>query len=386
MENFLKKESTLGEYATLSKEAIRVREEEDVDFRPPFYRDIDRIIHALSYTRYLNKTQVFSFSKNDHLSKRIVHVQLVSKIARTIGRALNLNEDLIEAMALGHDIGHTPIGHTGEAILNEISKRELGEIFAHNVQGVRVYMDLEKNQTGLNLTVQVLDGILCHNGEMLSNIYQPVPKTRESFLEEYKKCYTSEKTLREVKPMTLEGCVVRISDIIGYIGRDIEDAIEVGVIQRSDIPQNIQKVLGTTNKEIVNTIIVDIIENSLGKPYIKMSKEVYQALVDLKKFNYQNIYYKANSQEQVAYYRKSMEALYRQCLKDIEEKNLRSDIYQVYLSKAEVAYRKKTNPKRIVIDYISGMTDEFFLQSILALDSEKQDGLKNTSTLKEKVI
>lgn len=386
MENFLKKESTLGEYATLSKEAIRVREEEDVDFRPPFYRDIDRIIHALSYTRYLNKTQVFSFSKNDHLSKRIVHVQLVSKIARTIGRALNLNEDLIEAMALGHDIGHTPIGHTGEAILNEISKRELGEIFAHNVQGVRVYMDLEKNQTGLNLTIQVLDGILCHNGEMLSNIYQPVPKTRESFLEEYKKCYTSEKTLREVKPMTLEGCVVRISDIIGYIGRDIEDAIEVGVIQRSDIPQNIQKVLGTTNKEIVNTIIVDIIENSLGKPYIKMSKEVYQALVDLKKFNYQNIYYKANSQEQVAYYRKSMEALYRQCLKDIEEKNLKSDIYQVYLSKAEVAYRKKTNPKRIVIDYISGMTDEFFLQSILALDSEKQDGLKNTSTLKEKVI
>ncbi len=372
MENFLKKETTLGEYACLSKEAIRFQEEEDEDFRPPFYRDIDRIIHAHSYTRYLNKTQVFSFSKNDHLSKRIVHVQLVSKIARTIGRALNLNEDLIEAMALGHDIGHTPIGHTGEAILNEISKRELGEIFAHNVQGVRVYMDLEKNQKGLNLTMQVLDGILCHNGEMLSNRYEPMPKTKESFLEEYQNCYQKEEVLRSVRPMTLEGCVVRISDVIGYIGRDIEDAIEVGVIQRKDIPQNIQKVLGTTNREIVNTIIVDIIENSLGKPYIEMSQEVYRALVDLKKFNYQNIYHKANSKEQIAFYKKSMNALYEKCLKDLEEEREDSAIYQIYLKKADPTYLKKTNPKRIVLDYISGMTDEFFLQSILEFQHEKE--------------
>ena len=372
MENFLKKETTLGEYACLSKEANRFQEEEDEDFRPPFYRDIDRIIHAHSYTRYLNKTQVFSFSKNDHLSKRIVHVQLVSKIARTIGRALNLNEDLIEAMALGHDIGHTPIGHTGEAILNEISKRELGEIFAHNVQGVRVYMDLEKNQKGLNLTMQVLDGILCHNGEMLSNRYEPMPKTKESFLEEYQNCYQKEEVLRSVRPMTLEGCVVRISDVIGYIGRDIEDAIEVGVIQRKDIPQNIQKVLGTTNREIVNTIIVDIIENSLGKPYIEMSQEVYRALVDLKKFNYQNIYHKANSKEQIAFYKKSMNALYEKCLKDLEEEREDSAIYQIYLKKADPTYLKKTNPKRIVLDYISGMTDEFFLQSILEFQHEKE--------------
>lgn len=291
--NFLNKEHGLSPYACLSGQAIRFEDENDEkEIRPSFYHDTDRIIHAFSYTRYLNKTQVFSFSKNDHLSKRIIHVQLVSKIARTIGRALNLNEDLIEAIALGHDIGHTPLGHTGEAILNEISKRELNEIFMHNVHGVRVYMNLEKSQFGLNLSIQVLDGILCHNGEILENIYEPMKKTKESFLEEYKACYKDYDVLKKLRPMTLEGCVVRISDMIGYIGRDIEDAIEIGMITRDDIPNNIKKILGVTNASIVNTLIRDIIENSLDKPYISMSKEVYQALFDLKEFNYTNIYRK----------------------------------------------------------------------------------------------
>lgn len=367
-DNFLKKEALLNEHACLSKDAFRLKEETSLDeIRPAFYHDTDRIIHALSYTRYLNKTQVFSFSKNDHLSKRIVHVQLVSKIARTIGRALNLNEDLIEAIALGHDIGHTPIGHIGEAILDEISRRELGEIFAHNVQGVRVYMNLEKNQTGNNLTVQVLDGILCHNGEMLSNIYSPQQKDENRFLEEYHNCYTNEAILRQVRPMTLEGCVVRISDIIGYIGRDIEDAIEVGIITRDDIPENIRQILGTDNKTIVNTIIRDVIKNSINKPYIKLSNEVYQALVDLKDFNYQNIYKKANTKEQIEFYKHSMNKLYSKCLKDLEEENKESDIYQIYLKNSNPEYLKSTNNKRIVIDYISGMTDEFFLNSIKEL-------------------
>ena len=173
-------------YATKNEDAIRFQEESfsDTEIRPQFYHDIDRIIYSLSYTRYSDKTQVFSFASNDHISKRMIHVQLVSKIARTIARALNLNEDLTEAIALGHDIGHTPIGHTGEHILNEISMRELGEVFAHNVQGVRVYMDLERNGKGNNLTLQVLDGILCHNGEFVSSKYEPVAKTKESFLKE----------------------------------------------------------------------------------------------------------------------------------------------------------------------------------------------------------
>ncbi len=363
--NFLKKESLLSEYACLSEQAIRMKEEDDSEeIRPPFYHDTDRIIHARSYTRYLNKTQVFSFSKNDHLSKRIVHVQLVSKIARTIGRSLNLNEDLIEAIALGHDIGHTPIGHVGEAILDRISRRELGEIFAHNVQGVRVYKDIENNQLGCNLTIQVLDGILCHNGELLSNVYHPESKTKESFLEEYENCYQNEKTLKQVRPMTLEGCVVRISDIIGYIGRDIEDAIEIGVIQREDIPEKIRKVLGTENRNIVNTLIHDIIENSLGKPYIKMSSQVFEALFELKEFNYKNIYKKANTKEQLAFYEEKMNLLYQQCLQDIKTNNQESDIYKLYLKDASHEYLEHTDPKRIAIDYISGMTDEFFLESI----------------------
>ncbi|MBE6147609.1 MAG: HD domain-containing protein [Firmicutes bacterium] len=369
--NFLNKEKNLSPYACLSEYAIRIYPDNDeTDIRPAFYHDIDRIIHAMSYTRYLNKTQVFSFQTNDHISKRIVHVQLVSKIARTIGRALNLNEDLIEAIALGHDIGHTPIGHVGESILNELSLRETGMMFNHNIQSVRTYMNLENNQKGMNLTIQVLDGIMCHNGEMVTNIYRPLEKTKEAFIEEYENCYIDKKRVKELCPMTLEGCVVRISDIIGYIGRDIEDAIHLGVLKRKEIPESIKQVLGTTNKEIVNTIIMDIIKNSLDKPYIKMSQEVYQAIVDLKDFNYKNIYNKANSPEQIEFYRQGMNDIYYHFLNDLEKENKESDIYKVYLNYADSKYLEESN-KRIVIDFIAGMTDEYFLNCIHKLEKEK---------------
>lgn len=364
-ENFLLKEQNLSIYATKSKEGIRLKKEIRLDeFRPEFYHDIDRIIHSLSYTRYLDKTQVFSFNANDHVSKRIVHVQLVSKIARTIGRALNLNEDLIEAIALGHDIGHTPIGHVGEAILNEISLRETGTMFNHNIQSVRNYLVLEKDGLGNNLTIQTLDGIMCHNGEMVSNIYEPYPKTKEAFLEEYQACYTDKNVLKKIRPMTLEGCVVRISDIIGYLGRDIEDAVNIGVLKREEVPTNIKKVLGTTNKEIVNTIILDIVANSLGKPYIKLSDSVFKAIFDLKKFNYEHIYSKANSKEKIDFYRQGMNLLFQKYLDDLHNKNMDSDIYQIFLNQMDISYIENTDFKRIVIDYIAGMTDDYFLQAI----------------------
>lgn len=364
-DNFLLKEEFLIPYATKSSDAIRMKEENfENDIRPNFYHDIDRIIHSLSYTRYIDKTQVFSFHNNDHISKRIVHVQLVSKIARTIGRALNLNEDLIEAIALGHDIGHTPIGHTGEAILNEISLRETGTMFNHNIQSVRNYLVLEKNGLGNNLTIQTLDGIMCHNGEMVSSIYEPNPKTKEEFMKEYEMCYTDKQILRKIRPMTLEGCVVRISDVIGYIGRDIEDAINIGVLKREEVPINIREVLGTTNKEIVNTIILDIITNSIGKPYIKLSDSVYQAIFDLKKFNYEHIYNKANTKEQLDFYKNGMNLLFKKYVTDLEEKHMDSDIYQVFLNGMDDSYIENTDIKRIVIDYIAGMTDEFFVTAI----------------------
>ena len=361
--NFLVKENHLSPYAAKSTDAIRLEEIKE-DMRPNFFRDIDRIIHSLSYTRYADKTQVFSYRENDHISKRMIHVQLVSKVARTIGRALNLNEDLIEAIALGHDLGHTPLGHTGEYFLDEISQRELNETFAHNIQSVRHSMFVENCGKGLNLSIQVLDGIMCHNGEMLSSKYVPMEKDKEEFLKEYNNAYTDYESTKKCSPMTLEGCVVRISDIIGYIGRDIEDAITLGAIKREDIPKEISEVLGTTNKEIINTIILDVIKESMDKPYIKMSEDVYKALFALKKFNYENIYNKSMTKEEYEYYRQGMNILYSDYLKAVETKDETSQIYKMFLNYQSEKYNKETNDKRKVIDFIAGMTDDLFMAEL----------------------
>ena len=362
-ENFLRKEKDLSKYATKSSDAIRFKEDKE-DIRPPFFHDIDRIIHSLSYTRYLNKTQVYTLNSNDHVSKRITHVQLVSKIARTIGRALNLNEDLIEAIALGHDIGHTPLGHTGEAILNRLSLKELGEYFAHNIQGVRYYMEVAKDGVGLNLTLQTLDGIMTHNGEMLSPIYEPMKKDKSEFLREYNESYKDLNKSKTYRPMTLEGCVVRISDIIGYIGRDIEDAIMIDRFKRSDIPESIRDILGDNNRDIVNNIVLDIINESIDKPYIKMSDKVYKALFELKKFNNLNIYKYSMTKEELDYYEKNINKLYNIYLNDIKESNMNSSIYQTFLLHQSKEYLESTNIKRQVIDFISGMTDDFLIREI----------------------
>lgn len=362
--NFLAQEQTYSKYATKSSEAIRFTEINDNDIRTPFFRDVDRIIHAYSYTRYADKTQVYSYKNNDHISKRMTHVQLVSKVARTIGRGLGLNTDLIEAIALGHDIGHTPLGHTGEKILNEISLRELNEYFAHNIQSVRHYMYVENNGNGLNLTVQVLDGIMCHNGEILNNKYEPVKKTKEEFLEQYKSAYKDLKTSNKNHPMTIEGCVVRISDIVGYIGRDIEDSINLGLFNRNDLPKKITKVLGNDNKDIINTIVKDIIDNSYDKPYITMSEEVFTAIGELKKFNSENIYSKSLTKEEIEYYRQGMNKIYNRYLSDITDSNKESIIYKLFLNTQSAKYKEETPIKRQVIDFIAGMTDDLFHKEI----------------------
>ena len=362
--NFLSKEENLSEFATKSCDAIRLHHLEE-DLRPNFFRDIDRIIHSLSYTRYTDKTQVFSYKENDHISKRMIHVQLVSKVARTIGRALNLNEDLIEAIALGHDIGHTPLGHEGEYILDEISQRELGEKFAHNIQSVRHCMYVENKGEGLNLSIQVLDGIMCHNGEMLSNKYIPMKKDKEEFLKEFENSYKDYAATKKCSPMTLEGCVVRISDIIGYIGRDIEDAISLGKIKREEIPKEISDILGTTNKEIINTIILDIIKESIGKPYIGMSENIYNALFALKKFNSKNIYSKSMTLEEKEYYKTGMNILFNDYLNAIEKQDKTNIIYEYFLNHINDNYLKNTPKKRMVIDFIAGMTDDLFISELI---------------------
>lgn len=348
----------LGPLATKNKDAYRVKPEPE-DIRPPYFHDIDRIIYSLAYTRYINKTQVFSDTLNDNITRRSTHVQLVSKIARTIGRALRLNEDLIEAASLGHDIGHTPFGHAGEAILNRISLRVGEGYFNHNIQSVRKLEFLENKGSGLNLTVQVIDAIMCHNGELELYCYKPVSKTKEEVFQEYYRTYQDKDANTSLIPMTLEGCVVRISDIISYLGRDIEDAIRLNFLKRSELPKDIIQITGLTNKEIVNYFINDIIKNSINKDYIAMSPEAFRCLSNLKKFNYEHIYSKVNSSKTLDKWEEMFNKVFKSSLSDLKTHNETSHIYIYFYKYMNEDYKKNTSLERVVIDYIAGMTDRF---------------------------
>lgn len=360
----LRQENNLSKYGKKSTEGKRLHEEKDDDIRPIYFRDIDRVIHSLSYNRYLNKTQVYSFSHNDHVTMRITHVLMVSKIARTIGRSLLLNEDLIEAASLGHDLGHTPLGHTGEKILDKISLKYLKKHFYHNIQSVRTFMFIENKGYGLNLSIEVLDSIMCHNGEKLEEKYEYIKKTKEEFLREYNLSYLDKNISLNSKPMTLEGCVVRVSDVIAYVGRDIEDAITLNKLKRSDIPKEITDILGDNNRDIINNLILDIIKESFDKPYIKFSKRVYKALEKLIEFNYSHIYNYALSKEEIKRYEEKMEKLYKKALKDLERKDKTSKIYTDHLNILGKYYEENNSNEQIVIDYIAGMTDNYFLDLI----------------------
>ena len=222
-------------------------------------------------------------------------------------------------------------------------------------------MNLEHGGEGCNLTLQVLDAILCHNGEFVMGEYHPKKKTPQEFLAEYERTYQDKNAVKSLVPMTLEGCVVRISDIIAYLGRDIEDACMLGLFEKKDIPKEILEVLGYRNREIVNTIILDIIENSLGKPYIKLSEPVFKAIVALKKFNYQNIYDKSLSSEEKKEITTMFQVLFKHYLNDITLENKDSRIYTNFLNYKKDIYLKNTTPKRMVLDFIAGMTDDYFL-------------------------
>ena len=359
-ENMRKHNENLSKYACKDEDAIRFNEENDNDMRTPFFRDVDRIIYSLSYLRYMDKTQVFTTKQNDHIQKRMIHVQYVSKIARTIGRALNLNEDLIEAAALGHDLGHTPFGHVGERILNKISLENNEGYFFHNLHSVRTLMNIENFGNGNNISVQVLDAIMCHNGELVSNEYYPKLKTKEDFLNEYNDSIKSSEVAKYLRPMTLEGCVVRISDIIAYLGRDIEDGVRMNLISFDKIPKEIVNVLGKNNREIVNTITTDIINESLDKNYIKMSDNVFNAIKKLKDFNYENIYSKAYSTDELNKIENMFRTLFKSYLNDLKTNNRKSTIFTSYLNNMDEIYLQNSL-ERIVIDYLAGMTDDYFI-------------------------
>lgn len=360
-ENMLLREEFLSEYAYKSKDAILLKEDDDAqDIRPVFFRDIDRIIHSLGYTRYIDKTQVYSFTKNDHITHRVLHVQLVAKIARTIGRSLKLNEDLIEAISLGHDIGHSPFGHKGESYLNDICKREKIGYFYHNAQSVRELKDLEK----LNISLQTLDGILAHNGEILVNKYVYKEKKEEEFINELKNVFSIEGYSKTIIPMTLEACVVRLSDIIAYVGRDIEDSIKIGIVKREDLPKEITEILGDNNSKIVDALIKDIIKNSFEKPYLTFSKEVFEALMKLKEWNFKYIYASKEANKHQDIVKELFNELYNCYLKKVEEFNSGKNNFSESEKKLYDFVKDKdavTNIKRAVIDYMAGQTDQYFL-------------------------
>jgi dGTPase len=352
----------LSPYACFSREALRQNEEERVlaGHRQSFSLDGDRILHSKAYSRYIDKTQVFYLIKNDHITHRVLHVQLVSKIARTVGRLIKLNEDLIEAIALGHDIGHAPFGHDGEKFLSELSEKYgLGQ-FLHNLQSVRFLQKIERKGRGWNLTLQVLDGILCHNGELYSQALYPAKNKDFSGLAaeiEGKK----ENPTVDLLPMTLEGCVVRMADAMSYVGRDIEDAIRLKLITRGDIPEDCRKVLGDTNGTIVYTLVEDLVLNSLGKPFVSFSKQVGEALKKLKAFNHNRIYVSDRVKTQTHKIKLMFELLFEKYYDDLESGNEESDIYREFLDGMSWEYKNQNPPAEIVRDFIAGMTDDYFL-------------------------
>lgn len=355
----------LSIYATKNRDCIKVkqtiRNREEFDIRWPFEEDIDRILYCKSYQRYVDKTQALSFFNNAHISKRSIHVQWVSRIARQIGRGLALNQDLIEAAALGHDLGHAPYGHVGEKALDKILQIKGFGYFAHNANSVRNILFIERDGIGYNVSLQVLDAILCHNGEMLSKKYMPdYDKTIAQFWQEYEDCWHQKNTSLIIRPMTLEGCVVRVSDVISYIGKDIEDAIKVGIIKQSDLPKEVTDILGFDNKSMINRLIGDIVIHSYGKPYLRFSNEVFSALKTLLNFLSNRVHQHPVLVKENTKLVRMINQLYHVYYDELTDLNNHDCKIKAFVNKMAPAY-SKNDPALIVADYLSMMTDSYVL-------------------------
>lgn len=359
-----RRNDNLSAFGFNEENALRRDNERDkaTAIRTAFIRDTDKIIHCPYFNRYSDKTQVFSFYKNDDITHRILHVQLVSRIARTIGKALCLNLDLIEAIALGHDIGHTPFGHEGENFLDELLFSHTGRHFSHNIQSVRV---LDKIFP-YNITLQTLNGIAAHDGEMELSEYHPKPL--DSFAEfdmQIEACFADKKNVRKLVPATLEGCVMRISDIIAYLGKDRQDAERAHIILNAEFESG---AIGSYNAEIINNLIVNIVENSYKKPYIKMDEEHFAALKKAKADNYELIYKNDSVKSAMrGTVQPMMARVYERLLSDLVNANFDSPIFTHHISFVNKAHYKRdipyeeTEPNQLVTDYIASMTDDYFV-------------------------
>lgn len=331
--------------------------------RPAFSRDTEKIINVPAYNRYANKTQVFSHIENDDISRRGLHVQLVSRIARSIGSILGLNTDLIEAIALGHDVGHTPFGHAGERFLNDLYHTQTGRYFNHNVHSVRVLDKLYRR----NVSLQTLDGVFCHNGEFEQQVLRVGDTTTFSaFDNKVEQCYEDQSTIETLRPSTLEGCVVRVSDMIAYLGKDRQDAQDMGIIDSFDCFD--AEVIGTSNTKIIHNLTVDIVNNSYGKDRIIMSEAVFRDLKTAKRQNYERIYFNEGVRAGTGNIVESMFAdMYEKLLEDTKKKRADSPVFRHHVANlitksrtiSEEEYLKE-EPNQIVVDYLASMTDSYF--------------------------
>lgn len=356
-------ETRLSPHACLSRRALRRQEDPGAELghRQHFALDADRVLHSLAYTRYIDKTQVFSLLRDDRITHRVLHVQLVSKIGRTVGRHLGLNEDLIEAMSLAHDIGHPPFGHDGETFLSQKCLEHGIGPFLHNVQSVHFLERLEKGGRGLNLSLQVLDGVLCHDGEVHTPQLAPERERDFAGLDRLMAAKTADPGAPLI-PMTLEGCVLRIVDTVAYVGRDLEDAIRLKIVRRQDLPREVSRVLGDTNGTIVYRLVEDLIVASRGRGRVGFSPEIGAALADLKRFNLERIYLNPVIKSQHPKIRAGFHRLFDQYLEDLARQRRDSRIFRDFLDQMAPDYLQARRPAEAVRDFIAGMTDDYFLR------------------------
>jgi dGTPase len=356
-------------YAAKNCEARR-EHKTSYPFRGPYSRDRDHILYSGSFRRYIGKTQViyFAASFDEQLSNRSIHTLQVSQIARTIGKALNLNLDLIEAIALGHDLGHTPFGHDGEEILQGICRKKKIGLFFHNIHSLRVVDKLADACKGMNLTFQVRDGILSHDGEINEKYLKPDRNKTEADLIDYcqKKSQGGE---MQIAPATLEGCVVRMSDAISYVGQDFEDAIRIGILKRGELPEGIKEELGESNTAIINSLVTDVIINSHNRDEMIYSSNIAERVFELKQFNAEKIYKNPRLKAKKTKLRASFKYLFDKFLNDISRGDEDSLVFKEWIfnrgKNKGADYVNSNLPEQVVVDYIASMTDRYFYNNYI---------------------
>jgi dGTPase len=321
--------------------------------------DVDRVLHSKAFTRYIDKTQVFYLLKNYHITHRVIHVQMVSRIARTIGQKLGLDLDLIEAASLGHDLGHAPFGHDGEAFLSELCQEAGLGLFVHAVMSLRFLETLERGGRGLNLTLAVLDAILCHDGESDFATLSPDPGDLSFEELDRRQAVRAADPAAMVRPMTREGCLVRLCDTISYVGRDLEDAIEIGLVERSALPEPVKEALGSTNGTIVYRLVEDLIQGCQGDR-VAFSPPMAEALTALKNFNRVNIYFNPKVKTEAPKIKRLYRALFEAFSEDFQ-RGPSLPATKRFLEPLSEEYRDGTSPLEKTRDLLASMTDEYFL-------------------------